>query len=599
MSKETPSVSPAIESLMEEMIDHRRRVVRQISGVPYAAVKAAGMSMDEANKMGLLADSTSSKSPYDQAQGRQAPSAVGFSKWLSLSRQVAATFRRELLLARSEKKLRKFHHEMVNQASQTMTPSEQDLEFLTSVDERLMHEMVSRGFISRVPEIESLDTSTDAMGPHALLGNSAAGKVRMLSDVLGDVTDTLPDAPESKANVAYAADNVFSSMNHGVKTLDRWFTLFHEAAHCEYAVAAQRFTPSPDKMDAQAAQDMNDWAFGFLGPSSRDTKILLDEANADARAAIMLLEVTNHAPESREVLERWHHRRSLARQQNEAALAQYLSENPGSDPEFLDRYGANDGVLRKVLDSAEQWRGLPPATLKQKASEMASDSVLEFLDIDRKSPDGQPVGLMYSMFVSSQSIQDSRYARALAANLWLGQTGYAPATSEWLSNSDTPALLMTNVKVVQDALAPKFEEVLDSPVPDQYRSETIRTFRDAAALPSDQKPKEELWEKLMGVAHSHVAEPDSPESQAFKKVEAEAARASENIMHALGLSAPRILAHFKPEVPASVPEPEGHAPEEAPSLLDRLPLPSLDRWRARRNPATDSTRPSRAPTPMA
>lgn len=584
---------------MEEMVNHQRRVVRQIAGAPYAAVKAAGLSMGEANKMGLLEPSSPSTNTYDQAKGPAGASLKGISKWLNAGRQAVSTFQRELLLDRSEKKIRGFHQELMNQANQVMVSSEEDLEFLSSVDRRLIQEMVSRGFMRRLPEIKTLESSATEQGPHAVTGYSLEGQVNIVGDRLGNVLHMLPDDAVDKANVANSARSTFSSMDHGKCTLERWFALLHEASHCEYAVTAQRFCPSGNKMDPQAIQDMNDWVFGVLSPSSNAAKSLLSEAQADALGAIMLLEATNHAPESKEVLEAWHRRRSLARQESDALAARSWAENPGESPGKVHIYGGNEWVLRKVLDSSEEWRGLPPEDLKRKALEIASDGVLEYLDVNRKSPDGQPVGLASSMSLVNEAGISPGYIKAVAVNLSFVKAGYTPGTGEWLSESGKPLPYVSAATSFNDALGSRIDEVLDSPVPEQYRRENIHTFRDAAALPIEQRPKRELWEKLAGVADSHVVEPGAIEDRAFDEAAAEADRVSENIQHALGLSSPQNLAYFKPEEPVSAPEPERAATNEASSLLSRFSLPSLGSWRARRDPTQDSSRPSQAPSPMA
>lgn len=438
--------SPAdVLPLLRAMVGHRQRVVRQIAGVPLAAQAALSAASSF--------DSKTSSSPDKQVPSSDAS---GWKGWLqqraaqssflqTLYEELTPSGRRARRL-RNEEEDARYHEAMKARATQgarlweAFQVAQEDLKFLSRTDAQLISVLREKGYFSASPSILAASSQDNDDSPVAHVSPGAQGTVIMVGDRMGDYLDpTLnpvasgPDYPDPKTQLANRWAQGETPDNHVEKVYERWMVLFHEVAHCESGLSPAPFQPSDHQVNESGVRALNNQAFGALASSSWRTQKLLDENFADAHAAMVLLEATGHDPRARSVLEKFYEQRKAVREKGDM---EFLDNELSEDRRIgeFDVIHATDFTLRRVLDSAEEWKGLPPEQVRDRARSFASDGLMDFLEPSRQTIDGRTVGRSLAKNLVPQGYDPNQTRRLLAWMVRSEAVGGNP--SAWLDSQD-------------------------------------------------------------------------------------------------------------------------------------------------------------------
>ena len=451
------------QDLLEEMVHFRERVVRQVANGPVAAAAAL-----------LDSEPQPTHIPASPLRARLAKT-MARNSWMQSMYESFTPWGVQERRGREQDIQRQNDHRAAREraewearfeAKRAMRPSGEELDFLLQSDLEIAGRMFGAGYFSSPLIIEAIAAHGDA-GPAAFVDPGGNVKVQMVGDRLGDYFNQTPtgDALIGHAQ-QWAAGNV--PQNHVEQVFLRWLVLFHEMAHCEYRQHQAPFVPSHGDIPVDAREKMNDWVYGELGMVPRGASVMLEENYVDTYAAMALLEATDHDPRAVKVLEDFALRRESARKMGEEAL---LSQDPSRQPDGRFPVVHNtDFSLRRVLASADSWRGRPPHELKNLATQIASDGLVDFMDPSRvmEMPDGssQSIGNAVRAHLLPETYDPTSYRDLLTRMAESHSRG--GDIGKWLEQlpSSHPATGMLRESWGQ--LQPSLDALLESPIPDGY-----------------------------------------------------------------------------------------------------------------------------------
>jgi hypothetical protein len=157
----------------------------------------------------------------------------------------------------------------------------------------------------------------------------------------------------------------------GDLSLNRWFTVAHEAAHCELESRPVMFV-HPDIPKAQS--DAINRQF-FNTPVTTPLRSVLHEMVADAMAAVTIGRMSGFDPALAPEFSRIIRERREGADVADRHLADRQKKN-GESPSVLEAFQNNPhrtaGIMESVLEKANEWRHLPPQALFDWAQKEAS-----------------------------------------------------------------------------------------------------------------------------------------------------------------------------------------------------------------------------------
>jgi hypothetical protein len=254
---------------------------------------------------------------------------------------------------------------------------------LLEVDNALLARLYKSGHLTVQPLAMGLSESRDNdWGNHANMAMGHDGRIFMDTQGSGD----LYGIPKNTRG---------EHLGGSGRTFDRWIVLLHEAAHCQMENTLVVFDPTPGKIPEDQQSALSRWAFSILC-ADRYPRQLLHENYADALGAMLLLEATGHHPEVWDVVKRKRETRFKTGQDE----AKHWQEH--GDEATIDCH-LSWAALDEVIHKSASWRGLPPAQLRERAMEFASNGVLEVASAAYKTPVGIPFGMHLRERISKAS----------------------------------------------------------------------------------------------------------------------------------------------------------------------------------------------------
>ena len=383
----SPKPFEEVQPVLEAMVSHRRRVVAQIAGTPSMALNAA---LNHGFTELILDDPLTPPAPAWRAwiEKRAADSFIKNELY-----KILVPWGREEAEARERAAYRKKRAESWKDEAEAKIAEEQtrpgvkDQEFLVDQDRAFLEGLVTRGGLLSRPKLHSFELKSQ--GPFAMTPLLSQGWVVMPSDRLGDYVGNLSSLPkEAFATLSKKIHEARPPEHDKFSIYRRWKVLIHEVAHCDYAQIADPFRPTLPGWKPEASEAVNRWITGKPATGSRQASTLLNENHSDALAAMLLLEATGHDPEALRVVQVTLEDRYRTRDHLEVLGKKGPMRERGG---FVNVH-ATEWTLKRVLDDIENWKGLPPSQLREKALEYASNGLVDFLNPQRKLSNGKTIG---------------------------------------------------------------------------------------------------------------------------------------------------------------------------------------------------------------
>lgn len=206
-----------------------------------------------------------------------------------------------------------------------------------------------------------------------LVGRS---EVTMFSNGLGDSLAGIPGKIEDQVFVAQDAikrmlveDRHELGLEGSIHAYERIFILFHELSHCEFHEMDVGFVDPSGNLSPSAVSAMNNWVCIRKSVLPSGIHYIQHESFADAYAAMMLLETTDHSDIAKHTILNW-----LSVRKKD----QKFRHGPEIDKIRMDPYGGTGYALDAVLDSMGEWRGAGPEKIREKALEISSEATLSY-----------------------------------------------------------------------------------------------------------------------------------------------------------------------------------------------------------------------------
>ena len=374
-----------IEKLLGQMVDHRKRVVMQVSGVPAQALLAVGYG-DNTSHLDIGEDLRKPAAMVSWIEERAKQSTLlgvlyeSMTPWGRERKRIEA----EQLRMAQEKSKKLNEAEILERdlIIDVVAWTDQDKSTLDSVDTELIENLVSKGYFDRIPEIINRPLDLFEGSPSAITPMGTQGIVRMNSDRMGDFFSAFPKGTQKRAQVArnWAEGGAPDEQSHIRNVYMRWFILFHEITHCMYGHPSTPFDPTPGMLDEDTIDLVNRWVVGSLGTSGVVARDLLNENHSDVYAIMLLLEMTDHDPIAMEVVAEVLESRIRGQDRTDGELIEQrnnMEKGKMPDPH------CTCWALKRALEDVEKWKGAPPDKLREMARRYASDGLVDLIDPKR------------------------------------------------------------------------------------------------------------------------------------------------------------------------------------------------------------------------
>lgn len=565
-------VQSAASSLLQEMMSHRKAVLRQVAGTPSAAVLAAAASPSSSTEF--------EPNPKTASPTRPSPAALG---WLERMKESALVSGIAGVWSRTFGEGR----ELMNRSLEALDWSPEDHEFFHGHDNKMVQALAQAGYLRLTPRVEVAPAHQSEVGPSARSGWDNDQWVVMPSDRIGDLHLIDHDDRAKGKKLARHMVSTLDSPEHTKAAYRRWHTLFHEAAHCDYqhSYSISPLRPSPGLLPQQAVEAMNHWACDRISASHRSGFLVLNENHSDVFATMMLLEASDHDPRAMEVIqEKMTRRMGISNLVNERFSYQ-AEKLPPSD--MWIEHAAIPLAVKRALDNVEQWRGRPPEEIREHALRFASDGLLDYLHPSRPNPDpvsnGRMGRVMIDHFMPSQ-INAVRVKRFIAHELMNSATRGADHSQ--LGHVPESSPMRPLFDATWERLAPKVEAEVSRGA---MQGETAEARRSRVLRDVYPKVLEMIEDPSLPI--NDKSHPLHQQAQArLSSDRALVGNALASMTHASpSWGSQARQARVQPEgAPGSVAIAPAPAVQEAGSLgaEPNVPIPSLSQWRGQRRPST-------------
>lgn len=445
---------PEVAPLLQALVDHRQTVVRQLSGIPMASLKAAMEKQVPLPEVPAVPVSALRAWVETQVEPRFFLRTMyeALTPW---GREALLQKERQDLKQRQENQVRSLaeHLGIVQMGEASVLPME-EAAFLNANDKALIKALVDRGYFSAMPHNRNVGRREGHGGPLAYPMPGLAGQTVMVSDRLGDYFDGMPtNSHQLWDTVNDANKGLYPDcfINHEEQIYTRWFVLLHETAHCQFQHITHPFAPSEGRVSPEQAAALDRWLVGPLAVGSRNGRTLLDENHSDVLAAMLLLEATGHDPKALQALQRRLKDRRIVREQADKETLEAIGQGRSLAGQFACVH-ATDFALERTLADVKEWKGSSPERLRALACQYASDGLLDFLDASRQVPTGENVGTALANNFLPPEPQEGAFFDHLTKMVWSYAFGGKPLES--LDHQSNPAMAAV--------LAALWEEVLPS-----------------------------------------------------------------------------------------------------------------------------------------
>ena len=475
--------NPEVSQLVDSLVEHRQRVVQQVAGVPLASLKALAATRPHFAS-DLVADNPALAGMVAEAS----PQRSAFRHWLETQVKksfVAQTFyesstawgRENARLAQQREEERLSTPESLGSAQKTleadirarvdqaMAWTRDERRFLADTDAQILSRLVQLGHFENPPVLVYPTISQADKGPSAISEvGGAVGMVSMPSDRMGDFFHPL--VPPAELGIAHevahqwAAGDEPDRLMHVERVYDRWLTLFHEVAHCQESHSPNPLQPSAHPMDAESVAAINDWMVGGLALVPRKSaEEMLDECNADVRAAMMLLEVTNHDPVAMKVVQNFQKVRIRDRFDTDMEVVEDLAAGKELGRGALRDPHATDFAVKRALRHIDLWKGMDAQSLKRAAQTFASDGFLDYLSPTRGLKHQKPFGLVAAETIIPHKIEAKDLLERLE-RLAHSHASTPGSVEKWFSTQNAQHPTYALLKQSWDSLRPGIDEIL-------------------------------------------------------------------------------------------------------------------------------------------
>lgn len=511
-----------IEKLLEQMIDHRKRVVMQVSGVPQRALLAVGYG--------------SAPSHPDISEDPIKP--AGWIAWMEErarhSTLLGVLYENMTPWGREKKRIESEQMRMAQEKSRKLNEAEilerdliidavawtdQDKEVLDRIDTGLINSLVNKGYFDQVPNI--INRSIDLFGgsPSAIVPMEAQGIVRMNSDRMGDYFSAFPEGTQGKALLAkqWSRGEVPDRQEHVYSVYMRWFILLHETTHCLYGKPSSPFDPTPGVLDEETVGLVNRWIVGGLGTAGAAARELLDENHSDVYAVMLLLEQTDHDPVARKVVNDILEVRRKGQQEADRELIE--------QKDWPEKGGIVDThctcwALERAMENVDQWRGASPERLREMARRYASDGFVDLVD-PKRTLMGENVGKLTLERVVPGSLKQKDLTKLIVMMAYSYSLNGHP--ERWLEKQDKTHPLHAMVRQSWEEFFPKLRQLLAQDLKeDRYPGLTVA---DAV-----RRNLHEGIEKVVDLIKNSPLPINDTNSQAYQFVETQSRKTGKDLI---------------------------------------------------------------------
>lgn len=480
---------PEVAPLLQALVEHRQTVVRQLSGIPMASLKAAMEKQAPLPEVPAVPVSALRAWVETQVEPRFFLRTMyeALTPW---GRETLLQKERQDLKERQESQTRSLaeHFGVVQMEEASRLPME-EAAFLNANDKDLVKALVGRGYFSAMPHNRNVGRREGHGGPLAYPMPGLAGQTVMVSDRLGDYFDGMPtNSHQLWDTVNDANKGLYPDcfVHHEEQVYTRWFVLLHETAHCQFQHITHPFAPSEGRMSPEQAAAMDRWLVGPLAVGSRNGRTLLDENHSDVLAAMLLLEATGHAPKALTALQRRLKDRQVVREKADKEMLEAIGNGRRLAGEFACVH-ATDFALERALSRADEWKGASPERLRALACQYASDGLLDFLDVSRPVPTGENVGNVLANNFLPPEPQEGAFFDHLTKMVWSYAFGGKPLES--LDHQSNPAMATVLAALWEEVLPSLRKELSkdmpNAPVPGQTIGGALRGLYPAAMVELD------------------------------------------------------------------------------------------------------------------
>lgn len=303
-------------------------------------------------------------------------------------------------------------HERAEASRAGVWKNDTDRLALEAMDQSLLVAMHEQGWMSHVPIHQERPNGFEIPGPVSFNTPGAPGVTYMVSNAQGDFHwDGEPGKAEHRLKL---------NGEGAQRTLARWQVLLHEAAHCEFPRLQDPFRPTQGRWPGRAVDVFNTWVASNVTRRRTDFRAVLNECFADVYGAMMLLDYAGHSDDAQSVLAQV---LGLRVEDRERADAEMETLADAWLPGTIADVHATDFALQRALEDRAAWEGQSPEVLRDLACQYASDGLLDFIDPQRLTPTGYPIGLMLCEELGSSLSTHASLTgyEAELADLWISK----------------------------------------------------------------------------------------------------------------------------------------------------------------------------------